>query len=129
MEIVYTNENGKMNNFNYYTKLFDGKEMMYSFELWESISRNKTNCEDVKFVKEIQADLYLVYPLQVVVKETISFRTLHELISKIRKVYKEVYSKAEECGIWGHSIHDLTIEGLEIYKDGDQYLIKLSIGS
>ena len=129
MEIVYKNENGKMNNFKYYTKFFENKEWFYSFELDERVDQNKIYCVDFKFDKEIQADLYIVYPFQVVIKETISFNTLHELLLKIKKVYKEVYTRAEEFGVWGHTIHDLVIEGLKIYRDNDNYLIELSIGS
>jgi len=100
--------------------------MLENLDLCESVNDNKYRVRNVNFEETINGTLYLDYPLSVVIKEQIKFKSLHELIKEIRKVYKEIYKKPNEYGVWGHSIFDLVIESIIIYEDN---LIEVNIGS
>lgn len=154
MEIIFkSNEN--QSNFNYCSQLFKNKETLNSFNkleetmFCERIDDTEFNCQNVSFDNEITADLILCYPFKVVVKEEIKFKTLHDLISEIRKMYHKIYSQEAKTlkkikknkslynrgtsdglfGIWGHDIYDLCIESIRIVKGEDKLLVDVSIGS
>ena len=151
MEIIFrTNEN--QSNFNYSSEIFKGKETLNGFNkleetmLGEAIGASEFYCQNVTFDNEITADLILCYPLQVVVKEEIKFKTLHELISEIRRAYHTIYAKEaktlksmrrnkskdvsdELFGIWGHSIYDLSMASIRIVKGEDKPLVDVGIDS
>lgn len=143
MEIIYKTLN-KKSNFAYCSELFKNKKTLNGFNkleedlICEMVSDNNFHCQNIYFDKEIEADLFISYPLSVVVKEEIKFKSLHELISEIRKVYKKIYSeetilKSENSnnlyGIWGHSIYDLVIESIRILEGSEKPLINVNIGS
>lgn len=155
MEIIFkSNEN--QSNFNYSSNLFKGKKTLNGFNkleeqmLFEPISNDSFNCQNISFDKEIIADLILCYPFKVVVKEEIKFKTLHELISQIRKTYHKIYAQEAKTmrnlkknnpklinrgfsdgdfGIWGHDIYDLCISSIRIVEGEDKPLIDISIDS
>lgn len=155
MEIIFkSNEN--QSNFNYSSQLFKNKETLNGFNkleetmFFERMDDSEFNCQNVSFDNEITADLILCYPFKVVVKEEIKFKTLHDLISEIRKTYHRIYSKEAETmktlkkknpmlinrgisdgmfGIWGHDIYDLRIESIRIVKGENKPLVDVSIGS
>lgn len=154
MEIIFkSNEN--QSNFNYSSQLFKNKETLNGFNkleetmLFERVDDSEYNCQNVSFDREITADLILCYPFSVVVKEEIKFKTLHELISEIRKTYHKIYAQEAKTlksikknrqlynrgtsngmfGIWGHDIYDLSISSIRIVKGDDKPLIDVSIDS
>ncbi len=148
MEIIYnTNEN--KSNFAYCSELFKNKKVLNGFNklneelICEPICNNSYNCQNILFEREITADLFLCYPFKVVVKETIKFKSLYELISEIRKTYHKIYHKEamslrkakknssniQFFGIWGHGIYDLCIESIKIIEGDKNPLIDVSIGS
>lgn len=137
MEIVFV-KTGKLSNFDYSSKLFKNKKVLNSFNkleelmIFEPIASNEFEVNDILFPEEISADLFLSYPLEVVVKQSITFKSLYELITKIRSTYKEIYKEEEKThkfGIWGHSIYDLCIEGISIMEGKDNPIIRVYIGS
>lgn len=154
MEIIYkTNEN--KSNFEYCSEIFKGKKILNGFNkleetmLFERIDDDDFNCQNVYFDSEIKADLFLCYPFKVVVKSEIKFKSLHELISEIRKTYHKIYKKESQTlktlkknpslynrgtsdgsfGIWGHDIYDLCICSIKIYEGEDKPLVSVSIES
>lgn len=143
MEIIFkSNEN--QSNFNYGSNLFKGKKTLNGFNkleeqvMFESLSSDEFDCQNVSFGKEIVADLILTYPLRVVVKEEIKFSTLYELIFKIKETYHKIYAKEskalknksnETFGIWGHGIYDLMINSIRIVEDDPKPLINVGISS
>lgn len=132
MKVIYENGNGKVSNFKYYSNLFKGGKVLYNFDLVEKVDNNETECENFTFDNKIKAKLYIDYPLSIVIEEDITFNTLHELISKIRDTYSQIFdinNKENKYGIWGHWIWDLVIEGITIYKKDNTILIRPSIGS
>lgn len=137
MEVVF-DKTEKQSNFNYSSKLFKNKKVLNSFNklqelmICEPVASKEFEVKDMLFPKQVDADLFLSYPLQVVVKQHVSFKSLYELITQIRNTYKEIYEKEEkthEYGIWGHSIYDLYIEGISIVEGKDNPIIKVYIGS
>lgn len=155
MEIVFiSNELGS--NFGYMSNVIGSKTIMSEYEIlskeptYEIVASKKFNSKDIVFEKTIVADLYVNYPLKVVVKSEIKFGTLHELISEIRNVYHEIYKKERETmtriyksnknlinrgssdgefGIWGHDIYDLCISYIEIYENSDKPIVYATIES
>lgn len=130
MEIIYKSNKGK-SNFAYCSELFKNEKPLNGFDDlgYCPIGQNIFECGDLKFDTEIEGDLYLCYPLSVVVKEKIKFNSLYTLISEIRRTYNEIYKSRESAikyGIWGHDIYDLCIEGITIYKNNS---INVDIGS
>lgn len=130
MEIIYKNNKNK-SNFTYCSEVFKNKEILNSFDKlgYCPVGQNIIECGDVKFEKEINGIVYLCYPLSVVVKENIKFNSLHTLIQEIKKAYRKIYkdyNSSIKYGIWGHSIYDLVIEGIKLYKDNS---VNVSIGS
>lgn len=130
MEIIFKSTKNK-SNFNYCSEIFNNKEILNGFNKLNycPVGQDIYECGDVKFDKNIIGNLYISYPLSVVVKKEIKFNSLHTLIKEIRETYREIYKNRESAikyGIWGHDIYDLQIEGIIIYKD---YSIKVSIGS
>lgn len=130
MEIIFKNTS-KKSNFKYCSDIFKGKKVLNGFNKLNycPVGQDIYECGDVKFDKQITGNLYLDYPLSVVVKKEITFDSLYSLIKEIRKTYGEIYKNRESAikyGIWGHDIYDLQIEGIQIYKD---YSINVSIGS
>lgn len=130
MEIIYKSTKQK-SNFKYCSELYKNKKVLNGFNKlgYCPIGHNHIECGDIKFDKEINGTLYLVYPLSVVVKENIKFNSLYSLINKIRETYQEVYKNRESCikyGVWGHDIYDLIIEGIILYEDNS---VEVNIGS
>ena len=129
MEIIYKTCKAK-SNFAYCSDIYKDKETLISFNhMCESVADDEFRGKDVKFDNDIEGTLYLCYPLTVVVKDSIKFNSLYTLISEIRRVYQEVYKDRKSmisCGIWGHDIYDLCIEGIEVFTDGS---VDVSIGS
>lgn len=52
---------------------------------------------------------------------------LGKLLGEIGKAYQKVYAAADKYGVWGHSIDDLAIEGINI--DFVKKIIRLDVGS
>ena len=154
MEIIFkSNEN--QSNFNYSSNLFKNKKTLNGFNkleetmLFERVDDSEYDCQNVSFDKEITADLILCYPFKVFVKEEIKFKTLHELISEIRKTYHKIYAEEAKTlktmkknkhlynrgtsdglfGIWGHDIYDLCISSIRIVEGDDKPLVDVSIES
>lgn len=159
MEIVFVSTPNQ-SNFDYCSKLFKNKKPLNGFnklienvDIVNRVDDNEFWSKNVYFDEEIEGILYLNYPFSVVVKDTVKFKSLHELISEIRRVYKEAYmleattsqKKAmpmyEEdpnsnlinrnktngvIGIWGHDIGDLVIESITLYEGN---IIRVGIGS
>ena len=102
MEIIYKSTKQK-SNFTYCSEIFKEKDLLNAFDsLIEPISTDEISVGNVKFEKPIDGNLYLCYPLTVVVKENIHFSSLHELIREIRRVYEEVYKNRKSmisCGV------------------------------
>ena len=133
MEIIYKSTK-ELSNFEYHSNLFKNKKVLNGFNkleegLSEMVADNDFECQDLSFNKDLTATIYLCYPLSVVVKETIHFSTLHELISEIRKVYRKIYRGVKKYGIWGHGICDLVIETIKLYEDNGTVLVNVGIGS
>ena len=140
MEIIYKTSENK-SNFKYCSEVFQGKKVLNGFNkldeelMCESIADSSFNCQNIFFEKEIIADLYICYPLSVVVKAEVKFNSLHGLISEIRKIYNKIYysefrkNSKEKYGIWGHSIYDLVIESIKVVEGDEKPLIDVSIGS
>ncbi len=137
MEIVFV-KTEKLSNFDYSNKVYKNKKVLNSFNkleelmICEPVASKEFEVNNVLFPNEISADLFLSYPLEVVVKQTITFKSLHELISQIRDTYKEIYEDEEKThryGIWGHSIYDLFIEGISIMEGKDNPIVRVYIGS
>lgn len=149
MEIVYASKNFPEVNRMYYD-LFEGKEPIMKFKPLENAADDSFRHEDVKLDNTITAELYVKYPLSVLVKDIITFSTLHELVSEIRRVYREIYDLEDETkteivkvnpqlinrgfsngmmGIWGHTIEDLCIEEVLIFDGPERPIIQMFIGS
>lgn len=155
MEIIYKTTEEK-SNFSFCSDIFKNKKVLNGFNkldesiMCESISSDDFNCQNVSFEQEIIADLYLCYPFKVVVKNEIKFRNLYELISEIRKTYRQIYHEEKKTmtklikknkklinrgasdglyGIWGHDIYDLVIESIKVCETDDKPIIDVSIGS
>lgn len=155
MEIIYKTTEEK-SNFSFCSDIFKDKKILNGFNklneelMCESISDDDFHCQDLSFNKEIIADLYLCYPFNVVVKNEIKFKTLYELISEIRKTYRQIYHEEKKTmtklikknkhlinrgisngiyGIWGHDIYDLVIESIKIYENDNKPIVDVSIGS
>lgn len=45
------------------------------------------------------------------------------LIDRIVSEYKYVYSKPKEFGIWGHSLGDLVLEGIELNEENNKVIL------
>lgn len=140
MEIVFF-KTEKRSNFDYYNKLFKNTKILNGFNklneslISESIISNDYECQNVLFTDEIKADLYIAYPLSVVIKQPIKFKSLYELIDCIRNTYKQIYKednindKNKNYGIWGHSIYDLQIETISVLQGAKGVVVKVGIGS
>jgi hypothetical protein len=137
MEVVFV-KTEELSNFDYSNTLFKNKKVLNSFNkleelmICEPVASKEFEVKDMLFPEEISADLFLSYPLEVVVKQPITFKSLYELISKIRETYKEIYKeerKTHKFGIWGHSIYDLFIEGISIMEGKDNPIVRVYIGS
>lgn len=155
MEIIYKSTEEK-SNFSFCSDIFKNKKVLNGFNkleedlMCEMIADDEYNCQNVSFDKKIIADLYLCYPFSVVVKNEIKFKTLHELISEIRKTYRQIYHEEKKTmtqmikknkhlinrgfsngkyGIWGHDIYDLVIESIKVCETDDKPIIDVSIGS
>lgn len=152
MEIINTNNES---NFEYTRNLSRDRKVLNGFNklseaiLFECISDNDYEVQDILFKNPITADLYINYPLSVVVKETITFNSLHSLIKAIRETYRKIYKEEEKSmtkiklskrlynrgksngkyGIWGHSIYDLVIESIRILEGDPNPIIEVGIGS
>lgn len=67
------------------------------------------------------------YPIrgtvQIKVKQASS---LHDILLPVSKAYEQIYQRAKEFGVWGHSINDLFFERVSINEDGT---CEISIGS
>lgn len=159
MEIIYVST-PKKSNFNYCSEIFENKKPLNGFnkmlekvDLFDRVDEKEFWTKNVKFDEEIIGELYLSYPFSVVVKETIKFSSLHELIKEIRRTYQAIYElekgtslkqampMCEEdpssplmnrnktngvIGIWGHDIGDLVIESITLYEGN---LVRVGIGS
>ena len=138
METVFV-KTGNRSNFDFAAKIFKGKKVLNGFNklsesvIFESVASDEFEVQDLLFPNEIEAYLYIDYPLCTVVKETIKFKTLHELITAIRQTYQTIYKEEEaspgKYGIWGHSIYDLDIEAIRILEGKDKPLVEVAIGS
>lgn len=102
MEIIYKTTKQK-SNFTYCSEIFKDKDLLNAFDsLIEPVSTDEIMTGNVKFENSIKGNLYLCYPLTVVVKSEIEFDSLHKLISEIRRVYEEVYKNRKSmisCGV------------------------------
>ena len=155
MEIIYKTTEEK-SNFSFCSDIFKNKKVLNGFNkldesiMCESIADDDFNCQNVSFDKDIIAYLYLCYPFNVVIKNEIKFRDLYQLISEIRKTYRQIYHEEKKTmtksirknknlinrgisngiyGIWGHDIYDLVIEAIKVYETEDKPIIDVSIGS
>lgn len=137
MEIVF-DKTEEQSNFNYSSKLFKNKKVLNSFNklqelmICEHVASKEFEVKNMLFPEEINADLILSYPLTVVVKQPVTFKSLYELITQIRETYKQIYKeekKSHKYGIWGHSIYDLYIEGISIMEGKDNPIVKVYIRS
>lgn len=61
--------------------------------------------------------------VQIKVKQASS---LHDILLPVSKAYEQIYQRAKEFGVWGHSINDLFFERVSINEDGT---CEISIGS
>lgn len=101
MEIIYKTTEEK-SNFSFCADIFRNKKVLNGFNkldeeiMCESIASDDFRCQNVSFDKEIIADLYLCYPFNVVVKNEIKFKNLYELISEIRKTYRQIYHEEKK---------------------------------
>lgn len=159
MEIVFVST-PKQSNFDYCSKLFKNKKPLNGFnkliesvDIIDYVDDDEFQVKNLRFDSEIKGELYLNYPFSVVIKDSIKFSTLHELISEIRRVYHEAYALEEQTskklmmpmyeedpnsslmnrnktngviGIWGHDIGDLVIESITLYEGN---LVRVGIGS
>lgn len=129
MELKIIPSNNSISNFEQCSSLYDNKVVTNGFNnIVCSISDNKYyNLKNVTLEdKDVEFTLYICYPLKVVVEVHKVCNTLYDIIKFIRDSYKEIYKNPTKYGVWGHSIHDLCIEGIKIY---DSKYIKVSIGS
>lgn len=159
MEIIYVST-PKKSNFNYCSEIFENKKPLNGFNkmlekvrLFDRVDEKEFWTKNVKFEEEIVGELYLCYPFSVVLKETVKFSSLHELISEIRRTYQAAYELEKTTsmkkampmyeedpnspfmnrnrtngviGIWGHDIGDLCIESITLYEGN---LVRVGIGS
>lgn len=154
MEIVFV-KTEKRSNFDYVNKVFKKRKVLNGFNklnevmIYEPIVSKEYDVQNIFFPQEIEADLYVTYPLSVVVKNAIKFKSLYELIDAIRATYQQIYKEEEETltelessenlynrgksdgkyGIWGHSIYDLAIEAIRILEGDERPLVEVHIGS
>lgn len=121
------------------------------YSLCERMDSKYFRTTNVLFDNEINAELKLTYPFSVEVSEEVTFKSIYELIIKIRKIYQRIYKEEKKTmdtliydpmlinrgmtngkyGIWGHEFADLYIEGIKIYhlNDIDKCVVTLYIGS
>ena len=154
MEIVFVGTE-KRSNFDYASKIFKNGKVLNGFNklnesvVFEPIMAKEYEVQNLFFEREIEADLYITYPLSVVVKDTIKFKSLYELIDCIRSTYQQIYKEEDETsaniaeikglynrgvsngkyGIWGHSIYDLVIEGIRVLEGKEKPIVEVYIGS
>lgn len=154
MEIVFV-KTEERSNFDYLNKVFKKNKVLNGFNkldeamIFEPIASDEYEVQNLFFPEEIEADLYVTYPLSVVVKNTIKFNSLHKLIDCIRETYRQIYDEEEKSmtkveknenlynrgssdgkyGIWGHSIYDLVIEAIRILEGKDRPVVEVYIGS
>ena len=128
MEIIKPVKN--VSNFEQARSYTKDKKILNGFnKLAEPISNKNIYCENVLFEKPVNADIYLCYPLSVVVYDKITISSLHELIKKIKHIYANIYKKPGLYGIWGHDIYDLVIESITVYQGDKNSIISVGIGS
>ncbi len=81
MEVVFV-KTGKLSNFDYSNKIFKNKKVLNSFNkleelmICEPVAFKEFEVKDMLFPKEVSADLFLSYPLEVVVRQPITFKSL-----------------------------------------------------
>ena len=102
MEIVFVST-PTQSNFDYCSKLFKNKKPLNGFnklienvDIVNRVDDNEFWSKNLFFDEEINGILYLNYPFSVVLKDNVKFKSLHELISEIRRVYKEAYLLEEK---------------------------------
>jgi hypothetical protein len=76
-------------------------------------------------------DLIINYPLDreyhFVIKTGKKGMGLIDLLRKIGKVYNKIYFDPDKYGVWGHDIHDLQLEGINV--DFKTKKITIEVGS
>ena len=128
MEILKPIEN--KTNFEQARSFTKDKSILNGFnKLSEPICNKKNYCKNVLFENTLKADIYLSYPLKTVVHDTIVFNSLYDILKSIKNIYISIYKNPNLYGIWGHSIYDLIIESITIYKGNEQPVISVGIGS
>ena len=138
----------KLSNFELHSKIISNKKIVDDCNVFEKINNfNSYNSKNINFKESRSGELYIYYPLNVLVKKSIKYNSLHELIDEIRKAYKKIYNEENitmnktiknnssllnrgtsngKYGIWGHDIDDLYISSIVIYENG---IIDLGIDS
>lgn len=117
MEIKIINT-GSESNFQYKSELRKENYIAIAFnQMFEYLSDPSYEVKNCIFDKELVGKLCLVYPFRVFCEVEVKVNSLHELIKKISEVYYEIYKHPKKYQIWGHSIYDLTINSIQIYKD------------
>lgn len=75
--------------------------------------------------------LTINYPLEtqynIFIETTKNGMGLSQLLFEIGKAYKRIYESPKRYGVYGHSINDLYLEGIDV--DHDKQIITLSVGS
>lgn len=115
----------------------DQEEIICKYNYHIASEKHK-NCHPTSFVglpKIINEELIIIetcYPLKdsfYFLRSTIGGWTKSDFALEVSKIYKEIYSKAKEHGIWGHGIEDLYLEGVKKSVQGGTLTYHLIMGS
>lgn len=108
MEIIYT-RNEDMSNFTYCSNLIKNSKIIKTFEMhYEMVAGKEFRTEDEVFEIPLNGKILVDYPLAVVVEEDVCAKSLKELVTSIRDVYKNIYKLEKKTS---------TKKAMPIYKE------------
>lgn len=92
----------------------------YLLQIGERDCSNLISFGDLQwFDKPLTGVVVLTYPIEGAATMAVkNIFTIGSLLWSVSKMYKEVYRRHRQFGVWGHSIRDLRYEGISLYKDG-----------
>lgn len=105
------------------------KIILNSLRLSERISGRTIEEHDIKFSDDFTATLITEYPFQSEHETKIQFRSLQQLIRKVRQSMRYMYKNNKCFGVCNHEIGDLWLERFDVKAiDGELVIIPI-IGS
>lgn len=135
-----------MSNFTYCSNLTKNSKIVKHFDLnYEGVAGKEFRTKNETFETPLNGKILIDYPLAVVVEEEVTVTSLKELVTAIRRLYKNIYKQEAKSStkvampmykenstsslinrnttngdfsIWGHDIGDLCFSSIDIYENG-----------